>query len=130
MPNIELMQQAIEITRAQAGVRPMTATEVADYIKELARTLEEAFNEEEPAPMPAVDPKNSIGESYVTCIECGKKFKVLGNRHLKTHDLTSKEYKAKWGIKKDVTLAAKGLVRMRRKKMKDMRLWERKGQNG
>ncbi len=48
-------------------------------------------------------------------------------RHLNTHGLTAKEYKAKWGIKKEVSLAAKGLVRMRRKKMQEMRLRERRG---
>ena len=76
-----------------------------------------------------MDPKRSIGESYVTCLECGKKFKVMTIRHLKTHGLTAREYKAKWGLKKDVSLTAKGLVRMRRKKMQEMRLWERRGQN-
>ena len=128
MPNSDILQQAIEIARAQAGVRTMTANEVAEYVKELARILEETITQDEPKVVPAVDPKNSIGESYVTCLECGKKFKVMGNRHLKTHGLTAKEYKAKWGLKKDVSLAAKCLVRMRRKKMQDMRLWERKGQ--
>ena len=108
----------------------MTATEVADYVKELSRTLEEAITKDDPKSMPAVDPKNAIGESYVTCLECGKRFKLMGNRHLKTHGLTTKEYKAKWGLKKDVSLAAKCLVRMRRNKMQDMRLWERKAQKG
>ena len=127
MPNADIMQQALEIARAQAGVRAMTAAEVAAYVSELAQTLENAMCPEEAKQTPAVDPKNSIGESYVTCLECGKKFKVMGNRHLKTHGLTAKEYKAKWGLKKGVSLAAKSLVRMRRKKMQDMRLWERKG---
>lgn len=127
MPNADIMQQALEIARAQAGVRAMTAAEVAAYVSELTQTLESAMCPEEAKQTPAVDPKNSIGESYVTCLECGKKFKVMGNRHLKTHGLTAKEYKAKWGLKKGVSLAAKSLVRMRRKKMQDMRLWERKG---
>ena len=126
MSNMDIMQQALEIARAQAGVRSMTAAEVANYIRELAQQLEAAMSPEESPQMPPVEPKNSIGESYVTCLECGKKFKVMGNRHLKTHGLTTKEYKAKWGLKKDVSLAAKCLVRMRRKKMQDMRLWERK----
>ena len=84
------------------------------------------MNPEEAKPSPAVDPKSSIGESYVTCLECGKKYKVIGNRHLKSHGLTTESYKEKWGLKKDVSLAAKSLVRTRRKKMLDMRLWERK----
>ena len=120
------MQQALEIARAQAGVRAMTAAEVAAYVSELMQTLESVMNPEEAKPTPAVDPRNSIGESYVTCLECGKKYKVIGDRHLKNHGLTTEEYKEKWGLKKDVSLAAKSLVRMRRKKMLEMRLWERK----
>ncbi|MBU3832790.1 MAG: MucR family transcriptional regulator [Candidatus Desulfovibrio faecigallinarum] len=120
------MQQAIEIARAQAGVRPMTAAEIASYVSELVQTLGNVMNPEEAKPSPAVDPKSSIGESYVTCLECGKKYKVIGNRHLKSHGLTTESYKEKWGLKKDVSLAAKSLVRTRRKKMLDMRLWERK----
>ena len=126
MANTDIMQQAIEIARAQAGVRPMTAAEIASYVSELVQTLGDVMNPEEAKPSPAVDPKSSIGESYVTCLECGKKYKVIGNRHLKSHGLTTESYKEKWGLKKDVSLAAKSLVRTRRKKMLDMRLWERK----
>ena len=126
MANTDIMQQAIEIARAQAGVRPMTAAEIASYVSELVQTLGNVMNPEEAKPSPAVDPKSSIGESYVTCLECGKKYKVIGNRHLKSHGLTTEIYKEKWGLKKDVSLAAKSLVRTRRKKMLDMRLWERK----
>ena len=126
MANTDIMQQAIEIARAQAGVRPMTAAEIASYVSELVQTLGNVMNPEEAKPSPAVDPKSSIVESYVTCLECGKKYKVIGNRHLKSHGLTTESYKEKWGLKKDVSLAAKSLVRTRRKKMLDMRLWERK----
>ena len=126
MANTDIMQQAIEIARAQAGVRPMTAAEIASYVSELVQTLGNVMNPEEAKPSPAVDPKSCIGESYVTCLECGKKYKVIGNRHLKSHGLTTESYKEKWGLKKDVSLAAKSLVRTRRKKMLDMRLWERK----
>ncbi|OUO51601.1 transcriptional regulator [Desulfovibrio sp. An276] len=129
MPNQDIMQQALEIARAQAGVRPMTAAEVASYVSEVAHALEATIEGDGSTTAPVVDPKRSIGESYVTCLECGKKFKVMTIRHLKTHGLTAREYKAKWGLKKDVSLTAKGLVRMRRKKMQEMRLWERRGQN-
>lgn len=127
MPNADIMQQALEIARAQAGVRPMTAAEVAAYVNELVQSLEAVIVPDEAKSAPAVDPRNSIGESSVTCLECGKKYKVMGNRHLRSHGLTVKEYKVKWGIKKSTSLAAKSLVRMRRKKMLEMRLWERKG---
>ena len=36
------------------------------------------------------------------------------------------EYREKWGLKKDTPLVCKGLQRERRKKMKDMKLWEKR----
>ena len=126
MANTELVKQAMEIARAQAGVRPMTASEVATYVNELVQSLQGVVEGEEVKASPSVEPKNSITETYAICLECGKKFKVIGNRHLKSHGLTVKEYKDKWGLKKGTSLAAKSLVRQRRKKMQEMRLWERK----
>ena len=126
MANTELVKQAMEIARAQAGVRPMTASEVATYVNELVQSLQGVVEGEEVKASPSVEPKNSITETYAICLECGKKFKVIGNRHLKAHGLTVKEYKDKWGLKKGTSLAAKSLVRQRRKKMQEMRLWERK----
>jgi predicted transcriptional regulator len=76
--------------------------------------------------MEGMDPKKAIREKSITCMECGKTFKVLTKRHLLTHGLTPKEYKEKWGYKKDTSLVAKSLARDRRKKMQDMRLWEKR----
>ncbi len=122
-----VMKKALAIAKAQAGVRLMTAAEVATYVSDVAQGLRKIIDSDCGTSSPAISPKRSIGESYVVCLECGKKFKVLTIRHLKTHGLTAKEYKDRWGIKKDISLTAKGLVRLRRRKMHEMRLWERRG---
>ena len=70
--------------------------------------------------------RKAVKESSVVCLECGKSFKVLTKKHLAAHNLTPEEYRAKYGYKKGAPLAAKSLQRERRKKMKDMRLWERR----
>ncbi len=133
MVKSEILQMAMDIARAQVSVRPMSATEVASYISELTEALDACLHPgEKPrtaSPAAAAAPKNSIGENYVTCLECGKKFKVISSRHLMTHGLTAETYKEKWGIKKGTSLAAKSLVRLRRRKMQDMRLWERRVRN-
>jgi predicted transcriptional regulator len=56
----------------------------------------------EPAPVekpkPAVNPKKSVFDDYIICLEDGKKFKSL-KRHLMTHyGLTPEEYREKWGL--------------------------------
>ena len=126
----DIMQQALNITRAQAGVRPMSASEVAAYAAEIAkgiRTILESEPEEEDFESgenttPACDPKRSIKENSIICLECGRSFRVLTIRHLRTHGLDAKTY----GFRKNTPLACKSLIRVRRKKMNDMRLWTRK----
>ena len=47
---------------------------------------------------PAVNPKRSVHDDYIVCLEDGKKFKSL-KRHLMTHyGLTPDQYREKWGL--------------------------------
>ncbi|MFP4315684.1 MAG: MucR family transcriptional regulator [Desulfovibrionales bacterium] len=128
----DALRQALEIVKAQASVRTMTEDEIASMVQKLASQIQgistgEISVQEEQGP--EVDPKNAIREKSVICVECGKTFKVLTKKHLALHGLTPAEYKKKWGYKKGTALIAKGLARERRKKMQDMKLWERRGKN-
>lgn len=129
MTTSENMQAALEIVKAQASVRPMTADEIVAMAKSIAQEIDAANNPalgEITAAASAMDPKKAIRESSIVCLECGKTFKILTKKHLSTHGLTPDEYRAKYGYKKGQALAAKALARERRKKMQDMRLWERR----
>ncbi|MFO7717287.1 MAG: MucR family transcriptional regulator [Desulfohalobium sp.] len=125
------MKQALEIVKAQAGVRNMSEEEITSMVNALSqklKSMEEGAQEQEEQQeqQPAVDPKKAIREKSVICLECGKQFKVLTKKHLATHGLTPEEYKAKWGFKKTQALIAKSLARERKKKMQEMQLWERR----
>jgi len=127
----DMIKQALEIVKAQAGVRVMTGDEIVSMTKGLAASLaniaagnEGGAGQEQ---VPACDPKTSIKESSVVCLECGKSFKVITGKHLATHGLDKESYLAKWGLPKGTALACKRLARDRRKTMKNMRLWERRG---
>ncbi len=124
----EYMKQALEIAKAQAGVRPMTPEQFIAFTKEIADGLRNASNgvESTAHEEQTIDGKASIKERSVTCLVCGKSFKVLGKRHLLSHGLTPAEYREKYGLKKGTPLIAKGLARVRREKMKSMKLWERR----
>ncbi len=129
MQNDDAFVQALSITRAQAGVRSMTAQEIIQYAREVAqgiRQMQDGAGDSLGAAAPAVDPRDAVREGSVVCLECGMKFKMLTKRHLAQHGLTPEEYKLKWGLKKGASLACKSLQRMRRKKMQDMRLWNRR----
>lgn len=127
MDRSEAMKQALEITKAQASVRTMAAEEITGMVASLTASI---MSIEGPAPIeeqpPLVDPKKAIKEASITCLECGKSFKVLTKKHLAAHGITPEEYRAKWDYKKGTALCAKSLQRERRKKMTEMKLWERR----
>jgi predicted transcriptional regulator len=127
----EYLKSALEIVKAQASVRNMTDEEITSMVKRLAggiREISEGCGAGESAPSLGLDPKKAVKEKTVTCLECGKTFKVITKKHLGSHGLTPEEYKAKHGLKKGAPLVCKALQRDRRKKMKEMRLWEKKAQ--
>ena len=110
----------------------MSEDEMAEMISSLASKLKKldcCEETEEACPAaeaPAIDPKRSIKEKSIVCLECGKTFKVITKKHLILHGLDAASYRAKWGFKKGTPLTCKELQRARRQKMKDMKLWEKR----
>ncbi len=122
-------KQALEIVKAQAAVRVMSEEEITSMVRALAtnfKNMEDGACEKECASTPSVPPAKAIKEKTITCLECGKVFKILTRKHLAMHGLDPESYRAKWGMKKGTPLVCKDLQRERRKKMKDMRLWEKR----
>lgn len=126
----EYVKQALEIVKAQASVRNMTEDELTSMVRSLSEGIrniaEGTLSDSVKAPV-TEDAKKAIREKSIICMECEKSFKVLTRRHLATHGLTPDEYREKWGYKKGTSLVAKSLARDRRKKMQDMKLWEKRG---
>ncbi len=65
-------------------------------------------------------------DNAIICLECQNAFKMLTRKHMMSHGLTPAEYREKWGYAKNAPLVCKSLQRQRRKKMKDMKLWEKR----
>ncbi len=123
------LKQALEIVKAQASVRNMTEEEINSMIINVARGIQSALSQADNLDQqqePAVDPKKSIKENSITCIECGKQSKIITKKHLAEHDLTPEKYKEKWGFKTNTSLVCKSLARNRRKKMQEMELWKKR----
>jgi predicted transcriptional regulator len=125
----DFVKEALDIVKAQAAVRTMTEDEISSMVKKLAADLKVLSSGavQEAEQEGAADSKKSIKERSVVCLECGKTFKILSAKHLALHSLDAKSYREKWGLKKGTPLAAKALQRDRRNKMKEMKLWERRG---
>lgn len=124
------IKEALEIVKAQASVRIMTEEELISMVQNLSeniRLLGEGVTPVEESEESTLDPKKAIKEKSITCVECGKTFRILTKKHLSLHGLTAAEYREKHGYKKGLPLVCKSLQRERRKKMRDMKLWERRG---
>lgn len=126
----DYLKEALEIVKAQASVRVMTEDEITTLVRRLSAGLKNIAENESACDDGSLDgglsPRKSIKEKSIVCMECGKSFKILTRRHLANHNLDPAAYRAKWGLKKDTPLVSKGLQRERRKKMKDMKLWEKR----
>ena len=123
----EHIKQALEIVKAQAGFRVMSEEEISSMVRALSGVILQVSSSD--AQATAVSPDTAarqISERGVTCLECNKTFKLLTRRHLLSHGLTADEYREKWGYAKSTPLVSKSLQRERRKKMKDMKLWEKR----
>uniref|UniRef100_A0A7C3WCW6 Transcriptional regulator n=1 Tax=Fundidesulfovibrio putealis TaxID=270496 RepID=A0A7C3WCW6_9BACT len=127
----DYLKEALEIVRAQAKVRVMTAQEIVAMVQNLVVGLKTVMSGVVPAVADdssgkPLEAKKAVREKSIICMETGKPMKVITKRHLAKLGLTPDEYRAKWGYPKDMPLVCKDLQRARRKKMQDMRLWERR----
>jgi predicted transcriptional regulator len=123
------LKLAIELATAQASVRVMQEEEMVNMIRSLSTSLKKMSDSdmgEDDEESLTANPSRSIKGKTITCLECGKVFKLITSKHLAQHGLDADSYRRKWGLKVDVPLVCKSLQRTRRKKMKDMKLWEKR----
>ncbi len=127
--NKKLLELAVEIVQTQVATNKMSAEEIEAALMKIYNTLHQmqraeeegksidAFGQAEGAgsqeSAAITDPRSSIHEDRVTCLECGQDFRQLTANHLRTHQLNPREYKRKWGFPLKQPLAAKSLTRMR-----------------
>lgn len=119
-----LVEMSAEIVAAQASYRNLSPEEIAESLRKVFATLQQVQQQsengtefEESLPR---DPQASIQRNQVICLECGKSFKLLSNRHLALHGLTPREYKQKHGIRMTQALSARTLSARRRKLAKEL----------
>jgi len=131
-----LTEMAAEIVTAQASHTGMSAEEMNEVLKKTflaLRTIKEmeegvgaaegAAVAPEVAGVTGMDPKKSIRRNKVICLECGKEFKMLTNRHLmKEHGMDAKQYRKKYGFTARQALSARSLTLQRRENAKERNL--------
>jgi predicted transcriptional regulator len=117
-----LVQMTAEIIQSQICSKQMSTDEIKAALTETFQALKSLQDAEAGGVMdaaeaeaarPGIDPKKSIQKNKVVCIECGQEFKMLSPKHLKSHDLTAKEYRSKHGFSARQPLCAKALSEKR-----------------
>ncbi len=126
----EHVRQALEIVKAQAGFRIMAEEEISSMVRALSIAISRmagyAENGEAGQHPDRLVADRTPRDNAIICLECQNAYKMLTRKHLASHGLTPVEYREKWGYAKSAPLVCKALQRLRRKKMKDMRLWEKR----
>jgi predicted transcriptional regulator len=113
-----LVEMAADIVQSQCSTTSMTTDEIAGALQNTFKALQMMQNDEAVAGVEGTvagetakstpAPEKSILKNKIICLECGQEFKMLSPKHLKSHDLTGREYRAQ-------PLCAKALSDRRKK---------------
>jgi predicted transcriptional regulator len=125
------MTKDLTLTLIKTG--RLSADVLQDTLQQAYATLSALKTQEEsetsaPVPTPepaAVDWRKSIARRTITCLECGLICKQLSRRHLMTHGLDGRSYRAKYGIPLTQPLAARATTERRRQVAQKSRPWEK-----
>ncbi|HEU4820176.1 MAG TPA: MucR family transcriptional regulator [Qipengyuania sp.] len=115
--NETLITLTSEIVAAHVSNNSVSSGEVATLISSVYSALSGLGNEAAaaaPAPEPAVSIRASVKRDHLTCLDCGKKMKML-RRHLSSeHDMSPADYREKWGLSADYPMVAPEYAETRR----------------
>lgn len=127
-----LIELTADVVAAYVSNNPVPVGELPNLIADVHAALGRVGGGSEPVaadkPKPAVNPKKSVHDEYIICLEDGKKFKSL-KRHLMTHyGLTPDQYREKWGLDPSYPMVAPSYAAARSQLAKKMGLGrKRKG---
>jgi len=115
-----LVEMTAEIVQSQINSSEMTNDEIKAALHDTFLTLKSLQDAEasglpveQGEAKPSMAPEKSIQRNKVICLECGQAFKMLSPKHLKSHELTPKEYRKKYGFSMRQPLCAKALSERR-----------------
>jgi predicted transcriptional regulator len=127
-----LVEMAADIIQSQCKSTSMTMEEISLSLQNTFKTLQGLQSAEIQASQEgmvdteakvrsaiALTPEKSLQKNKVVCLECGQEFKMLSPKHLKSHGLTSREYRVKHGFSLRQPLCAKSLSDKRKKAGKE-----------
>ncbi|WP_223477135.1 MucR family transcriptional regulator [Oricola indica] len=126
-----LAELTADVVSAYVSNNPVPASDLPGLISEihtaLGKTLGGVVEEVQEKPRPAVNPKRSVTDDYIICLEDGQKFKSL-KRHLMSHyGMTPEEYREKWSLPADYPMVAPAYAAQRSRLAREMGLGRKRG---
>ena len=77
--------------------------------------------------IPAVPIRRSVGAETITCLDCGKKAKMLKRHLLTAHGISVDEYRTRWSLPSDYPMVAPNYSARRSELAKSLGLGRRGG---
>lgn len=111
----DVLSLTTEIVAAHVSNNTVTLTDLPGLIQQVYQTLASVGEVPvvAPRPQPAVSIKKSVTPDYITCLEDGKKLKML-KRHLNTaFNMTPDQYRDRWGLPADYPMVAPNYAKQR-----------------
>ena len=126
---LDLTSLTADIVSAYVAHNVITSDKLPEFIGSVYGALGRASAQGVEPPKvelkPAVAIKKSVTADYIICLEDGQKFKSL-KRHLgSVHNMSSEEYREKWGLPHDYPMVAASYAAMRSDLAKNMGLGRR-----
>ena len=123
-----MIEKTAKLVAAYLSKNSLATKDIPDLIRSIHAALSGVGTVEPPtaALVPAVPIKKSVSADALTCLDCGKRFKML-KRHLSTdHGLTIDEYRQKWGLPSDYPVVAPAYAEVRSSLAKSIGLGTKK----
>jgi predicted transcriptional regulator len=125
-----LIELTADVVAAYVSNNPVPVGELPNLISDVHAALGRVGGPvEQPVvekQKPAVNPKRSVHDDFIICLEDGKKFKSL-KRHLMTHySLTPDQYREKWALDATYPMVAPNYATARSQLAKKMGLGRKK----
>jgi predicted transcriptional regulator len=131
-----LVEMAADLVQSQCSTKSMTTEEMTFALQSAFKSLQALQVNETRSTQgvvseglpgmdefagigPDIKPEKSIQKNKIICMECGQEFRMLSPKHLRSHGLTGREYRKKYGFSLRQPLCAKSLSDRRKKAGKE-----------
>lgn len=126
-----LAELTAQVVSAYVGNNTIPAEELSTLITNVHSALDNTVGNGSSGPVekpkPAVNPKKSLTNDYIICLEDGQKFKSL-KRHLMSHyGMTPQDYREKWDLPSDYPMVAPAYAEERSRLAREMGLGRKPG---